>query len=311
MTKPIAFLFPGQGSQQEGMGLDFMAASAAARERYRQAEAVLGESLLELSRPERAPDLNRTLHTQPALYTLSCVIAEALQAAGIEPHAAAGHSAGEFAALTAAGAWPFETGLKVIAVRARLMHEAPGTGAMAAVPALSPARIAEWCEAWTQGLVRVANYNSPKQTVITGEAEAVRAFSEMLKEQGARRVIPLNVSGAFHSPLMRGAQEQFAQFMKGIEIKPPRIPWISNHTAEPVSDPETIREHLIGQFCSPVYWTRTMDWIAGQCAAAVEAGPGKVLKGLAKACHEDFPCYNAGTVESLKETIAEMTAAGA
>ncbi|MFB3785981.1 MAG: ACP S-malonyltransferase [bacterium] len=309
MTKKIAFLFPGQGSQHEGMGLDFVEASAAARERYRQAEEVLGESLLDLSRPERSPDLNLTLHTQPALYTLSCVIAEALRAGGIEPRATAGHSAGEFAALTAAGAWPFESGLQVIAVRARLMHKVPGAGAMAAVPGLSPGRITELCESWTQGLVRVANYNSPKQTVITGEAEAVRAFSEMLKEHGARRVIPLNVSGAFHSPLMENARKQFAEFMQDIEIHPPRLPWISNRTAEPVSEPETIREHLVGQFCSPVYWTQTMDWIAAHCEAAIEAGPGKVLKGLAKACHEEFPCFNAGTVETLKETIAQAAPA--
>ena len=305
MTKPIAFLFPGQGSQQEGMGLDFVAASAAARERYRQAEAVLGESLLELSRPERAPDLNRTLHTQPALYTLSCVIAEALQAAGIEPHAAAGHSAGEFAALTTAGAWTFETGLRVIAVRARLMHEESTAGTMAAVPGLDPGRIAELCESWTHGLVRVANYNSPKQTVITGEVEAVQAFSAMLKDHGARRVIPLNVSGAFHSPLMKKAQEKFAAFMENIEIHPPRIPWISNHTGDPVFEADEIRRHLVAQLCGPVYWTQTMDWIAAHCDAAIEAGPGKVLKGLAKACHEELPCFNAGTVEILKESIAQ------
>ncbi len=313
--KSVVFLFPGQGSQRSGMGLDFIEAYPSARERYEQAEAILGWSVEDLAKsdnaakPEGADNLNVTLYTQPSLYTLSCVIAEVLAEAGVEPSLTAGHSAGEFAALTAAGAWDFETGLRVIAERARLMHETAKPGAMAAVLGMNPDALEAACAAWSDGVVRIANFNSPKQTVITGDREAVKAIGPVLKEQGARRVVPLKVSGAFHSPLMEEAQQSFAEYMKDVKINDPRIPWVSNNTAEKVSDAETVRAHLVNQFCEPVRWMQSMASIESECGTAVETGPGEVLKGLAKACCGDLTCLSTDTVDGLKaavETIASQ-----
>ncbi|MGC9326421.1 MAG: ACP S-malonyltransferase [Candidatus Hinthialibacter sp.] len=301
--KRLAFLFSGQGSQREGMGLDFIGSNPLFRERYEAAHKVLGWSPAELSQPARKSDLPITYYTQPCIYTLSCVIAEALSKAGAEPHVTAGHSAGEFAALTAAGAWDFETGLRVIAERARLMHETSKPGAMAAVLGLAPEIVESTCEEWPDGLVRAANFNSPKQTVITGEPEAVQAIAPVLKEKGARRVLPLKVSGAFHSPLMKEAQQQFAQFLKQIKIQDPRVPWISNNTGAAVQDAFAVREHIVKQFCEPVRWVNSMALIQKECDLAVEVGPGEVLKGLTNACCPDFPCVSTDSVEGMKKAL--------
>ncbi|MBN2327289.1 MAG: ACP S-malonyltransferase [Candidatus Omnitrophica bacterium] len=304
--KRLAFLFSGQGSQHEGMGLDFIEWSPVFRERYEIAQKVLGWPPAELSQPEKKSDLNITIYTQPCIYIVSCVIAEALIEANAAPHLTAGHSAGEFAALTAAGAWDFETGLRVIAERARLMHETSKPGAMAAVLGLAPEIVELVCEEWPEGVVRAANFNSPKQTVITGEPEAVQAVAPVLKEKGARRVLPLKVSGAFHSPLMKEAQQQFAEFLERIEIQDLRIPWISNNTAKAVVDAAGVREHIVKQFCEPVRWVDSMDVVQKECDLAVEVGPGEVLKGLVKACLPDFPCCSTDSVEGIKEALSRI-----
>lgn len=302
MTR-TAFLFPGQGSQCAEMGLDFIDHYAQARERYQEAESVLGWSVSDLSRAEGSEKLGITLYTQPALYTLSCAIADIVQAAGLEAALAAGHSAGEYAALYAAGAWDFATGLRVIAERARLMHEKAGPGAMAAVMGMAPETLKPLCEGWREGLVRVANYNSPKQIVITGEERGIDAIAPYLKEQGAKRVVKLKVSGAFHSPLMKGAQAEFDTFLKDISIQAPRVAWISNNTAEAVADPEAIRARLVKQFCEPVQWIDTMALVERECEKALEVGPGTVLKGMTKACCDKLECETTATVAGVRKVL--------
>lgn len=298
-----AFLFPGQGSQYEGMGNDLAGESAAALQRYKQAEDILGWDILELKNTDSVPSLDITIYTQPAVYVVSCTTAEYLIKNGVQPSAVAGHSAGEFAALTVAGAWDFETGLNVISQRACLMHKMAGPGVMAAVLGLDPDSIRETCDAFEGGIVRVANYNSPKQTVITGESDAIDEVTPILKEKGARRVVKLPVSGAFHSPLMEKAQSEFRRFMDSIELREPKVQWISNNTAQPESDPVRIKELLIEQFCSSVRWVETMNWMKQQTNQAVEVGPGEVLCGLAKACADEYICLPTSTLENIKEIV--------
>ncbi|MDP8245743.1 MAG: ACP S-malonyltransferase [Candidatus Hinthialibacter antarcticus] len=300
MTK-IAFLFPGQGSQKPGMGLDWFDASEIARNRSQQAEAALGWSVTDLWKPENESQLATTKFTQPALYTLSAILTDALKEKGVEPALTAGHSAGEFAALYAAGAWDFETGLRVIAERARLMHELAAPGAMAAVLGMQPEDIQSICDEWTDGIVQAANFNSPKQTVITGEKAAIEAISPVLKEKGARRVVQLPVSGAFHSPLMKDAQTQFRTFLQDIEIKVPSVIWVSNNTAQQQAFASDIRDQLVKQFCEPVRWVQSMDVIFAQSETGLEVGPGEVLCGLAKQCNRDWPCNPCGTIEEFSQ----------
>jgi [acyl-carrier-protein] S-malonyltransferase len=299
----IAFLFPGQGSQAPGMGLDFISEVPAAKKTYDTAKEILGWSVEDVSQPDNADTVNQTLYTQPALYTLSCVIAEQLLVAGLTPGYTAGHSAGEYAALTVSGVWDFETGLKVIAERARLMHEKAAKGAMAAVMGLSPDVLQTLCEEHTEGLVRVANFNTPMQTVITGDEKGIDSIAPVLKEHGARRVLKLNVSGAFHSPLMADAQTHFADFMNGITIKEPTVPWISNHTAAVEANPDAIREQIVAQFSSPVRWVETMALLEKNCDTALEVGPGAVLKGLSKACCEKLVCETTASLEGVRKVL--------
>lgn len=301
----IAFLYPGQGSQSQNMGLDIIDAYPIARERYQQAEEILGWSVEALSKPDGAESLNITLFTQPALYTLSCVIGDLLQSNQIHPCCVAGHSAGEYPALTAAEAWDFETGLKVIAERARLMHESRATGMMAAVLGLNNQLIKELCEAWTEGIVQVAGLNSPKQTVITGEKQAIEGLTPLLKEKGAKRVVPLATSNAFHSPLMEEAKIKFSAYLENIEIKTPKVPLISNNTGKPEMDPIRIKEQLVNQFCQPVRWIDCMHVIENDCDRALEVGPGKVLCGLAKACCDDLSCEETDNVETVRKVIEQ------
>lgn len=297
----VAFLFPGQGSQRSEMGFDLIEESGAAKARFEEAEAILGWSVSELCQPDNNKKLNNTLYTQPALYTVGCVFAERIQEEGVSPALVAGHSAGEYAALTTAGLWDFATGLRVIAERARLMSTVDTPGSMAAVLGLDPDTIADICSASPAGLVQIANYNSPKQTVISGETSAVETIGPILKEAGARRVVPLPVSGAFHSPLMKSAQETFAEFMKTIEVNELACGFVSNNTGNQETDPLTIRDHLVRQFCECVRWIDCMKTIADLCPVAIESGPGSVLTGLAKQCTPDLPCFETDTLDGIRE----------
>lgn len=304
----VAFLFPGQGSQSVGMGTGWID-DHPRRGWLDLAHDVVGRDIRSLCLDGPKEALDQTVVTQPALYILSAMLLSNLEEHGVCPVGAAGHSAGEYAALLAAGAWDFETGLGVIATRARIMFEAGQRtpGAMAAVLGLEGDRVDGICgEAFPGGEVVVANRNTPTQTVISGERDCVDSVCALLKERGARRVVRLAVSGAFHSPLLEDGKKEFAGYLESIEIKPPSTPWISNLTGTAELSPHVIRDHLARQLVSPVQWVETMARLDGlDCERFLEVGPGKVLTGLAKGCGTRTPCTPVGSPEEIESIINE------
>ena len=274
---------------------------------------VVGKDLRTLCLEGPKEDLAQTVVTQPALYVLSAMLTYDFERNGVQPVATAGHSAGEYAALLASGAWDFETGLQVISTRARIMYQSGQLrpGGMAAVLGLDGEQVEAFCnETFPNKEVVVANLNAPNQTVISGQKESVEQSVGMLKERGARRVLPLPVSGAFHSPLLEEGAREFADYLGSVQIVSPTIPWVSNRTAQSESSPDVIREHLAAQLISPVRWRECMEALdQSGCDMFLEIGPGKVLTGLAKGCGISKPCEPVGTpaeVESiLNEGVAE------
>lgn len=271
-----AFLFPGQGSQHSGMGKDLYADSRAARAVFDQAEKLLPAGFLNTVFNGSPEEVNNTRCAQPALLVVETAIAAHLNALGIHPSACAGHSLGEIPALVAAGVLAFEDAVRLTRERARLMSENVPEGGMAAVMGLSPEDIES---ALPEGVV-VANYNGPAQTIISGSKAGLEQAAAALKTAGAKRVLPLAVSGPFHSPYMRPAAGQFQELLKEASFERPRVRFISSVSGMDETDPATIRELLSAQLYSPVRWTQTMQCLGG--GAALEAGPGSVLQGLAK-----------------------------
>ena len=277
-----AYIFPGQGSQFPGMGKALYERSAEAREMMDKANEILGFPITDIMFGESAEDLKATRVTQPAIFIHSVVLA---RCSGLEaPSMAAGHSLGEFSALAAAGAMDFEDALRLVAVRASAMQkcceQVPGT--MAAVINLPAETIEEICASCT-GIVIPANYNSDGQVVISGEAAAIAEACAKMKEAGAKRALPLPVSGAFHSPLMEPARLELAEAIDKTPFKAPLCPVYQNVTALPSSDPAVIRENLLKQLTSPVRWTQTvLNMVADGADSFLEIGPGTVLQGLVK-----------------------------
>ena len=277
-----AYLFPGQGSQFPGMGKALYERSAEAREMMDRANGILGFPITDIMFGEDAEALKATRVTQPAIFIHSVVLA---RCSGLEaPSMAAGHSLGEFSALAAAGAMDFEDALRLVAVRASAMQKCcekvPGT--MAAVIKLPTETVEEIC-ASCAGLVIPANYNSEGQIVISGEAEAVAEACAKMKEAGAKRALPLAVSGAFHSPLMEPARLELAEAIDKTPFRVPVCPIYQNVTALPSTDPEVIKDNLLRQLTSPVRWTQTvLNMVADGADSFLEIGPGTVLQGLVK-----------------------------
>lgn len=272
----MLFLFPGQGSQQPGMGRDFHDAAPEARAVFDAAAALSPPGFVDLIFNGDAERLNDTRVAQPALLTCSVAIARHLAARGLRPAACCGHSLGEISALAVAGALDFEDALRLTQTRAKLMAECAPEGGMAAVMGLD----ADAIEAALPPGAQVANYNGPGQTIISGTLAALAAAEAALKAAGAKRVVPLKVSGPFHSVHMRPAAEAFAEALRGVPFRAPSCRFVSSVTAADIADPGAIRDTLARQLYSPVRWTETMAALGP--GTAVEVGPGGVLRGLAK-----------------------------
>lgn len=275
-----AYIFPGQGSQFPGMGKALYESNADARELFEKANEILGFRITDIMFEGTAEDLKRTDVTQPAIFLHSVILAKTMD--GFAPDMVAGHSLGEFSALAAAGAIGFEDALRLVSIRAQAMQKACGlqSGTMAAIMKLDAEKIEEIC-AGCEGVVVAANYNSPAQTVISGEAAAVEQACEKMKEAGARRALILPVGGAFHSPLMEPARAELAEGIEQTIFRTPVCPVYQNVTAAPTTDPESIKANLLSQLTSPARWTQSvLKMIDDGASHFIEIGPGKVLQGL-------------------------------
>ena len=308
MSKKIAFLFPGQGAQSVGMGQDLYDNYESAKKVYDKADEVLGKSVSSLCFDGPEDNLKQTINTQPCIVTTSISALEALRAElDIKPDYVAGHSLGEYCAMYTAGVMSLETTLKAIQKRADLMSQTKG-GAMAAVLNASEEVLKAGLEEGSKvGYVDVANYNSPVQVVITGDENAVKAAGDYILANGARRVVPLAVSGAFHSKFMENAGKEFETFVGSLELNNASIPVITNVDASATTGKEDFRTKMPRQIYSSVHWTQTIQkMVADGVEIFVEIGPGKVLAGLNKKIAPETKVFNIFDKESLENTISSL-----
>jgi len=308
MTR-IAFVFPGQGSQYIGMGKELLSFSHTA-EMLEEANEILGRDLKDicLSGPEE--ELRKTKNTQTAVFVISCICLELIKKSGIKPDIVAGHSLGEYTALVAAELINYEQGLKLMSRRADLMQEAADKrpGAMAAVLGLDARDIASVIDGIkNEGAINIANYNCPGQVVISGERTLIKKAFGIFEDLGAKRVVLLPVSGAFHTEMMKEAEDRLRVDIEQLVFKEARIPVVSNSNAESSRDPAKIKEALEQQMTSSVLWEQSINRIlADNTEIFVEVGPGRILTGLIRRISRDVRVLNvedAKTLEKIKATL--------
>ena len=299
----VAFIFPGQGAQYVGMGKSLYENSPEAKAVFDQADAVLGKNLKDIIFEGPAETLTSTAYCQPAILTASFAAYKAMSGRGIQPSFVAGLSLGELSAVAVSGALSFEETLKLVEKRAAFMEEATklSAGKMAAVIGLDKQFIVEICR---KAGAEVANFNSPQQIVITGRAEKVDDACRLLKDAGAKNVVPLDVAGAFHSSLMRAAEEKFTQELAGYSFRDAAVPIVSNVDAKPAIQAAVIRGNLARQITSSVQWVDSVNFMEGEGVTNfVEIGPGKVLKGLLRKINSQLKVLNAEQFEDI-ETLS-------
>jgi [acyl-carrier-protein] S-malonyltransferase len=308
----IAFLFPGQGSQAVGMGRDLAEKFPAAKAIFQEADDALGYSLSSLCFEGPEEQLKQTEYTQPAILTVSVAAARVLAEHGISASFAAGHSLGEYSAHVVAGTLSFSDAVRIVRARGQFMQQAvpEGKGAMAAILGLDAARIDELCQQASDemnSIVAPANRNAPEQTVISGDAPAVARASELCKEAGAKRAVPLPVSAPFHCRLMEPAAEKLASELERIPFHDPSIPVASNVDARLISRSSDVRDCLIRQVTGSVRWVECIALLKSSGATTfIEVGPGKVLSGLMRQIDRAQPMLNVEDAASLEKTIAAL-----
>ena len=307
----IAFLFPGQGSQYIGMGADFCAEFAVASQTFEEASDALGIDVAKLCFEGEAATLALTANAQPAILTTSvAALRVVLEETEIRPDLLAGHSLGEFTALVASGCVRFRDAVRIVRKRGEFMQEAvpPGVGKMAAVLGLTSQEVSELCAgvAGEKAVVSPANFNSPTQTVISGEAGAVEAVSRIAKEKGARRVVELEVSAPFHCSLMEPAALRLREVIAKVDLHPMKYPVVTNIEATANSDPARVEDILVEQVVSPVRWAESLEFIKNfGVSEFFEIGPSKVLSGLVKRTLRDVSCASIEKPDELHHIKAD------
>ena len=307
----IAFVFPGQGSQYVGMGKDLYENYRESKEIFKEANEILGFDLKKICFVGPEEELKKTKNTQVAVLTVSIASLRCLEKENVRAQIVAGHSLGEYTALVSAHSLKFSQALTLVRERATFMEDCsfnhPGT--MVAIIGLDSEEMKEICaEASPLGMVEIANFNSPYQTVLSGEIKAVEKAAEIASQKGAKRTVFLKLSGPFHSRLMEESSQKLALELEKLKISPPQIPLIANYNADYVKEEKMIKEALIKQISSPVQWVSSIrKMLRDKITTFIEIGPGRVLSGLIKKIDKNVQILNVEDVKSLQTTISKLS----